>query len=143
MGTICFWIGRAWSEVNWLDLLYAAGGSVSASFPAAVVAVTTLISAGGNQAAQAAPRDETTTNADDGHERYEAILKKTMTGPVDIYFDVTEMEDESPRLADMTFSGLVDVTGKHLLSFADAKGNSWLVDPDTVLTYRIRRAKND
>ena len=109
----------------------------------AVVAVTTLISVGGKLAAQATTREEKTSNGDHDHERYEAALKKTMTGHVNIYFDVTEMEDESPRLADMTFSGLVDVTGKHLLSFADAKGNSWLVDPDTVLTYRIRRANND
>lgn len=79
---------------------------------------------------------------DDDHDRYEAVLKQTMTGPVDIFFDVAELDAGSGQLANLTFSGLVDVTGKHLLSFTDAKGNSWLVDPDTVLTYRIRRAEN-
>jgi|GEM_PF-1841184 len=110
---------------------------------AAVLAVSTLISAGGNPAAQAAPHDEKASSMDDGHDRYEAVLKQTMTGPVDIFFDVAELDAGSGRLAKLTFSGLVDVTGKHLLAFVDADGNSWLVDPDTVLTYRIHRTKSE
>lgn len=72
---------------------------------------------------------------------YEAILRKTMDGPVDIYVDAVEMQQQKPLLQGVRFEGLVDVTGKHLLRFASEKNEHWLIDPDTVLAYRVTRGK--
>lgn len=72
------------------------------------------------------------------HEKRTAELRKAMPGPVDIYFDVTQVETDKPTIANAKFVDLVDVTGKDLIRFADSKGNHWLIDPDTVLSFRTR-----
>jgi hypothetical protein len=116
--------------------------SVSAVAAVALV-MTTIMSTNGYRQVKAARHDDKAVHSDSDHDRYEAALKKTMIGHVDIYFDVAELEVGTPRMAKMKFLGLVDVTGKHLLRFVDSQSNLWLVDPDTVLTYRIRQARND
>ncbi len=72
------------------------------------------------------------------HEKRTAELRKAMPGPVDIYFDITQVEAEKPMIANAKFVDLVDVTGKDLIRFADSKGHQWLIDPDTVLAFRMR-----
>ena len=59
---------------------------------------------------------------------------------IDVYFEMGELETLKPGLADVTFVDAVDVTGKELLRF-EHDGDSWLIDPDTVFTYRIRKVK--
>ena len=76
---------------------------------------------------------------DTDHARRTAELKKTMHGPVDVFFDVTEVTTSEPSLKGVRFSGLVDVTGKELLLFSETADEQWLVDPDMVLTFRITR----
>ncbi len=107
----------------------------------AVMAAARFLLAQGNQPAHhpAAALTQTAAEAHADHVRYETELKKTMTGHVSIYFDVAELESKAPRMANMKFVDLVDVTGKHLLCFADPQGDRWLVDPDTVLTYRMHK----
>lgn len=73
------------------------------------------------------------------HARRTAELKKTMHGPVDVFFDVTEVTASEPSLKGVRFSGLVDVTGKELLLFSKTADEEWLIDPDMVLTFRITR----
>lgn len=73
------------------------------------------------------------------HARRTAELKKTMHGPVDIFFDVTEVTASEPSLKGVRFSELVDVTGKELLLFSKTSGEEWLIDPDMVLTFRITK----
>ena len=60
---------------------------------------------------------------------------------IDVYFEMGEIETLKPGLADVTFVDAVDVTGKELLRFEQANGDSWLIDPDTVFTYRMRKGK--
>ena len=60
---------------------------------------------------------------------------------IDVYFEMGEIETLKPGLADVKFVDAVDVTGKELLRFEQASGDSWLIDPDTVFTYRMRKAK--
>jgi len=60
-----------------------------------------------------------------------------MNGPVDIFFDVAQVEAEEPMLAGVRFVDLVDVTGKELMRFDRGGKEQWLIDPDTILTFRI------
>lgn len=83
-------------------------------------------------------QDVSKEHADADHEKREAALRKVMSGPVDVFVDITQVETDKPMLANARFVDLVDVTGKDLLHFSDSKGNHWLIDPDTVLTFRIR-----
>lgn len=76
---------------------------------------------------------------DTDHARRTAELKKTMHGPVDVFFDVTEVTASEPSLKGVRFSGLVDVTGKELLLFSKTSAEEWLIDPDMVLTFRITK----
>ena len=78
---------------------------------------------------------------DTDHARRTAELKKTMHGPVDVFFDVTEIMTSKPALKSVQFTGLVDVTGKELLLFSGKSGEQWLIDPDMVLTFRVAKAK--
>ena len=59
---------------------------------------------------------------------------------IDVYFEMGELETLKPGLADVTFVDAVDVTGKELLRFEHGD-DSWLIDPDTVFTYRMRKVK--
>lgn len=77
-------------------------------------------------------------HADADHGKREAVLRKAMSGAVDVFVDITQVETDKPMLLNARFVDLVDVTGKDLLHFSDPKGNQWLIDPDTVLTFRIR-----
>lgn len=74
---------------------------------------------------------------DTDHARRTAELKKTMHGPVDVFFDVTEVTTSEPSLKAVRLSGLVDITGKELLQFSGESGEQWLIDPDMVLTFRV------
>ena len=59
---------------------------------------------------------------------------------IDVYFQMGELDSLKPELADVKFVDAVDVTGKELLRF-DRGGESWLIDPDTVFAYRMRKGK--
>ena len=72
---------------------------------------------------------------------FEAALQKAMDGPVDVFVDSVEIQEQKPLLQGVRFDGLVDVTGKHLLRFATDKNERWLIDPDTVLAFRIAPKK--
>ncbi len=74
---------------------------------------------------------------------FEASLRKAMDGPVDVFVDAIEVQEGKPLLSGVRFDGLVDVTGKHLLRFTNDKNERWLIDPDTVLMYRILRGKGN
>ena len=88
--------------------------------------------------ALAAQREETKEHVDADHEKRSAVLRKAMAGPVDIYFDITQIEADKPMIRNARYVDLIDVTGKDLLRFTDAKGQEWLIDPDTVLTFCIK-----
>ena len=51
-----------------------------------------------------------------------------------------DLESLNPGLADVKFVDAVDVTGKELLRF-ERSGESWLIDPDTVFAYRMKKGK--
>jgi len=76
---------------------------------------------------------------DTDHARRTAELKKTMHGPVDVFFDVTEVMTSKPSLKAVRFTDLVDVTGKELLLLSGKSGEQWLIDPDMVLTFRVTK----
>ncbi len=59
---------------------------------------------------------------------------------IDVYFEMGELETLKPGLTDVTFVDAVDVTGKELLRFYRG-GDHWLIDPDTVFAYRMRKGK--
>lgn len=76
------------------------------------------------------------------HARGVTALKLAFgTSQIDVYFEMGEIETLKPGLADVKFVDAVDVTGKELLRFEQASGDSWLIDPDTVFTYRMRKGK--
>lgn len=75
------------------------------------------------------------------HAKKEAELHKTMSGTLDIFYDLDEITVGKPTLSGVTFAGLVDVTGKELLLFAKGQKEQWLIDPDYILTIRINKAK--
>ena len=85
-------------------------------------------------AGTAPPRGE--HSSEEEHAKHEAALRKVMTGTVDVFFDVTEVEAAKPPLSQVRFVDLVDVTGKELLRFEKGK-EQWLIDPDAVITFRI------
>lgn len=71
-----------------------------------------------------------------------AALKAAFGGSsVDLFFEPGEVETVKPGLAGLKFVDHVDVTGKELLRFEKATGESWLIDPDTVFAYRARKNK--
>lgn len=59
---------------------------------------------------------------------------------IDVYFEMGDLKTLEPGLADVKFVDAVDVTGKELLRF-DRDGDHWLIDPDTVFAYRMRKGK--
>lgn len=59
---------------------------------------------------------------------------------IDVYFEMGDLESLKPGLADVKFMDAVDVTGKELLRF-ERGGESWLIDPDTVFAYRMKKGK--
>jgi hypothetical protein len=76
------------------------------------------------------------------HARGVTALKQAFgNSQIDVYFEMGEIESLKPGLADVKFVDAVDVTGKELLRFEQANGDSWLIDPDTVFTYRMRKGK--
>lgn len=71
-----------------------------------------------------------------------AALKAAFGGSsADLFFEPGEVENAKPGLAGLKFVDHVDVTGKELLRFEKATGESWLIDPDTVFAYRARKNK--
>lgn len=93
-------------------------------------------------AAQRAPAAKAAAQ-EEGHSdaRFEAELRKAMDGPVDVFVDMVEVQEQKPLLPGVRFDGLVDVTGKHLLGFSDGTNKRWLIDPDAVLAFRVSRGK--
>ena len=76
------------------------------------------------------------------HAAETAALKMVFAGAtVDLFFDPAEMESGKPGLSGVKFLDHVDVTGKELLRFEKAPGESWLIDPDTVFAFRARKSK--
>jgi hypothetical protein len=71
-----------------------------------------------------------------------AALKAAFGGlTVDLFFEPAEVETAKPGLSGLKFVDHVDVTGKELLRFEKAAGETWLIDPDTVFAYRARKSK--
>jgi hypothetical protein len=93
-------------------------------------------------AAQGAPPAKGAAH-EEGHSdaQFEAALRKAMDGPVDVFVDMVEVQEQKPLLPGVRFDGLVDVTGKHLLGFSDGANKRWLIDPDAVLAFRVSRGK--
>lgn len=121
---------------------------------AGAIAITTFIGwltvgMGARSGAEAAsPRDTPANRAAggnaphgaEGHTREATALRQAFQGPVDVFFDQAQMDAAKPGIAGGKFVDLVDVTGKELLRF-DAGKEYWLVDPDTVLAYRITKPR--
>ncbi len=90
---------------------------------------------------------KTTKDAGPPHDAAEhaadtAALKAAFGGSsVDLFFESGEVESAKPGLSGLKFVDHVDVTGKELLRFEKAAGESWLIDPDTVFAYRARKNK--
>jgi hypothetical protein len=91
-----------------------------------------------NPSASAAPGDRKEALSDADHAKREAALAKALNGPVDVFMDISQLEGGTPTLADVHFVDIVDVTGKDLLRFADNKKHHWLIDPDMVLSFRVK-----
>ncbi len=71
-----------------------------------------------------------------------AALKQAFGGAsVDLFFEAGEVESAKPGLSGLKFVDHVDVTGKELLRFEKAAGETWLIDPDTVFAFRARKGK--
>lgn len=84
--------------------------------------------------------DEKHVHSAEEHARGVTALKLAFgNSQIDVYFEMGEIETLKPGLADVKFVDAVDVTGKELLRFEQASGDSWLIDPDTVFTYRMRK----
>ena len=76
------------------------------------------------------------------HASENAALKLAFSGAsVDLFFELAEVEGSKPGLAGLKFLDHVDVTGKELLRFEKAAGESWLIDPDTVFAFRMKKNK--
>lgn len=92
--------------------------------------------------AQKPKADEKHVHSAEEHARGVTALKLAFgNSQIDVYFEMGEIETLKPGLADVKFVDAVDVTGKELLRFEQANGDSWLIDPDTVFTYRMRKGK--
>jgi hypothetical protein len=89
-------------------------------------------------AAGAAPGDKKEALSDADRAKREAALAKALGGSVDIFMDISQLEGGTPTLADVHFVDIVDVTGKDLLRFGDNKKHHWLIDPDMVLSFRVK-----
>ncbi len=89
----------------------------------------------------ARPAPEKKHDAAEGHGKEVTALKQALEGPVDVYFDALQMESNKPGIAAARFVDLVDVTGKELLRFDKGAKEYWLVDPDTILAYRVAKSK--
>ncbi len=71
-----------------------------------------------------------------------AALKLAFSGAsVDLFFEPGELEGNKAGLTGLKFLDHVDVTGKELLRFVKAAGETYLIDPDTVFVYRARKGK--
>lgn len=71
-----------------------------------------------------------------------AALKQAFGGAsVDLFFEPGEVDGGKPGLSGLKFLDHVDVTGKELLRFEKAAGETYLIDPDTVFVYRARKGK--
>lgn len=70
-----------------------------------------------------------------------ALEQAFSNSQIDVDFEMGEIETLKPGLADVKFVDAVDVTGKELLHSEYASGDSWLIDPDTVFTYRMGKGK--
>jgi len=86
----------------------------------------------------AAGQEKKEPHSDADRAKREAALTKALGGPVDVFMDIAQLEGGTPTLADVHFVDIVDVTGKDLLRFTDSKKNHWLIDPDMVLSFRVR-----
>ena len=86
------------------------------------------------------PHDKAVHSAEE-HARGVTALRQAFGGTqIDVYFEMGELESLKPGLADVKFVDAVDVTGKELLRF-EREGDSWLIDPDTVFAYRMKKGK--
>lgn len=75
------------------------------------------------------------------HARGVTALRQAFGGSqIDLYFEMGELESLKPGLADVKFVDAVDVTGKELLRF-EHNSDSWLIDPDTIFAYRMKKGK--
>lgn len=76
------------------------------------------------------------------HASETAALKAAFGGTsVDLFFEAGEVETAKPGLSGLKFLDHVEVTGKELLRFEKAAGETWLIDPDTVFAFRARKNK--
>jgi hypothetical protein len=94
-------------------------------------------------AAAQTTKSKTTGNHDAAeHAADTAALKAVFGGAtVDLFFELSEVENAKPGLSGLKFMEHVDVTGKELLRFEKAAGESWLIDPDAVFAYRMCKGK--
>lgn len=105
------------------------------------------LTSGSLEAPRVAAAQTTKAKATGNHDAAEhaadtAALKAALGGTtVDLFFEPGEVESAKPGLAGLKFVDHVDVTGKELLRFEKAAGESWLIDPDTVFAYRMRKGK--
>ena len=96
---------------------------------------------------QRPPAREQQQTHDDEHDAAEhaadsAALKQAFGGAsVDLFFEPGEVDGGKPGLSGLKFLDHVDVTGKELLRFEKAAGETYLIDPDTVFVYRARKGK--
>ncbi len=71
-----------------------------------------------------------------------AALKQAFGGAsVDLFFEPGQLDSGKPGLSGLKFLDHVDVTGKELLRFEKAAGETWLIDPDTVFAFHARKGK--
>ncbi|HLQ46634.1 MAG TPA: hypothetical protein VK137_17960 [Planctomycetaceae bacterium] len=80
-------------------------------------------------------------NGSDDHAKREAALKKVLDGTVDIYHDAVEVASGKPAYSGLMFVGFADVTGKELLVFSKGAKEHWLIDPDSVISFRVIKGK--
>ena len=86
------------------------------------------------------PHEKAVHSAEE-HARGVTALRQAFGGSqIDVYFEMGDLESLNPGLADVKFVDAVDVTGKELLRF-ERSGESWLIDPDTVFAYRMKKGK--
>lgn len=111
------------------------------------VGVFAWLTSGSLEAPRVAAAQTSKAKATGNHDAAEhaadtAALKAAFGGSsVDLFFEPGEVESAKPGLSGLKFVDHVDVTGKELLRFEKATGESWLIDPDTVFAYRTRKNK--
>lgn len=123
--------------------------SLLTTLGASVIAVGAFswLTSGSLEAPRVAAAQTSKAKATGNHDAAEhaadtAALKAAFGGSsVDLFFEPGEVENAKPGLSGLKFVDHVDVTGKELLRFEKATGESWLIDPDTVFAYRARKNK--